>query len=132
MSKAFAARNAFAALGLAALLAAGPAALAASGVRSIMHSWKTSARAVHEMLSGGTAYQEPAIRAALQTYVADAGRIEAQVTGQGASAQDIRRRFQAFEADAQAALGHMPQRPALAADVARLMSDCQSCHDIYN
>ncbi len=120
-------------LGLAALLAAAPIAVTAGpGLRGIMHAWRDDARAMHEMLTGGTRFDAAAIRAALQGYVTDAATIESQLGAGTASARDFKHRFVAFEADAQAALGNLGQRPALTASVTRLLADCRSCHDVYN
>jgi cytochrome c556 len=113
------------------IVAAIPAAIAASALRGIMHDWRTNARATHDILTGRTSFDEAAIRSALQNYVADAGRIGAQITGTTPAAREFKRQFMTFGADAQAALDHLTQRAALQADFSRLMSDCQSCHDAF-
>lgn len=125
-------RTAFVSLGLSALIAATPViVVAASALRGIMHTWRADARTTYDILSGRAQFDEGAVRTVLQTYAADAGRIGAQVNGQTPSAREFKRRFLAFQADAQTALGDLAQRPALKADFSRLMSDCQSCHDAF-
>ncbi len=111
-------------------LAAAPV-LAAPSLRSVMHSWAGHARTIEFMLNGRTAYNEAAIRAALQDYAAKAGAVAARVNGRTASAQNFKRRLIAFQADAQSALGAVPQRPALKTAASRLFADCQSCHNVF-
>ena len=124
---------ALASIGLSALLAATPFAVdAATSLRGVMHVWRAEARKTHDMLAGRTGFDEGAIRAALQTYVEDAGRLGARVNGRSAPAQDFRRRLLGFAADARTALNHVGQRPVLKADFSRLLSDCQSCHNRFN
>lgn len=119
-------------LGFSAMVLGAPAIVsAASTLRGIMHTWRAEARSTYDMLSGRAEFDERAIRTALQTYAADAGRIGEQVTGQTPSAREFKRQLVAFQADAQTALGDLPRRPTLKADFSRLMSDCQSCHDKF-
>ena len=120
------------ALALSALVAIPVAATAASSLRSIMHGWKADARSMQAMLSGRSAFNDGAIRHMLQTYAAEAGSVAARVHGTTASAQDFKRRFVAFQGQAQTALGDMGRPPALKADFVRLTKDCQSCHDKFN
>ena len=96
-----------------------------------MHAWRNEARTMHDALSGRSAFNAAGISAALQSYVADAGSMQARIDPRSARARDIRARFAAFQADAQTALRDVQQRPALAADVSRLMNDCQSCPHRY-
>ena len=109
----------------AAPVAAGPT------VRGTMHAWRANDRTVNAMLSGRAAFDEAAMRAALQAYAADAGRIAVAIDSRAAPARDIKRRFIAFQSDSQRALGDVARRDALRSDVARIASDCQSCHDAY-
>lgn len=120
-------------IGLAALIVAIPIGVtAATSLRGTMHAWKGGARATHNVLSGQAAFDERANRNALQAYIDDAGRIQAQVNNQTAAARDFKQRFVAFRADAQAALDNLGCPPALKVDSSRIMSDCQSCHDSFN
>ena len=126
-------RAALTSLGRIALIAAVPVVVvAAPALRGIMHVWRVDARTTHDMLSGRTAFDEGAIRNALQTYAADAGRIASQVDGYTSAGRDFKRRFVAFQADAQMTLSDLSERTALKADFSRLMTDCQSCHDTFN
>jgi cytochrome c556 len=116
-----------------ALAVATPAALhAAPALRPIMHQWRGEARIIQATFQHGGAAEDAQLRGALSLYVADAGRISAAVDGKTARARDFKQRFLAFQADAQAALGHLAQTPSLKADVARLMADCHSCHRAFN
>jgi cytochrome c556 len=117
---------------LTATIAVAPViVVAAPALRGIMHAWRDGARSTNDILSGRADFDEVAIRDVLQAYAADAGRIASQANGQSAAARDFKRRFTAFQADAQAALGDLAQRPALRADFTRLMADCRSCHDAF-
>lgn len=118
--------------GLLAMLTAAPAAvMAASGLKAVMHDWRTHTKTVDSMLSGRAAFDQAAVRDALAAFSADAARIEAGINGNTAEAKDIRRRFVAFRTQAQAALSDV-QRPAvLKADVLELKASCQSCHEQY-
>lgn len=86
---------------------------------------------MRDALSGRSAYDEAATRAALEKYVAEAGSVQARINPRSAQARDFKARFGAFQADSQAALRDLQRRPAFAADFSRLMDDCQSCHDRY-
>ena len=126
-------RAALVSLGLSALIVATPMVVsAAPALRSIMHAWRDDARATHAMLYGRAAFDEAAIRAALQRYAADAGSVAARVNGHTARARDFKGRFVAFQAQAQATLGDIGRRPALEANFSRLINDCQSCHHVFN
>lgn len=119
-------------LGLsAAILAAPIIVVAAPAIRSIMHGWRADARSTDDILSGRANFDAGAIRDVLKRYATDSGRIVAEVNGQTPAAHEFKRRFMAFQADAQTALGHLESRPALQADFSRLMSDCRSCHDTF-
>jgi cytochrome c556 len=117
---------------LSAAISAAPALVAAApALRGIMHDWRDGARSTNDILTGRADFDEAAIRDVLQAYVADAGRVVAQVNGQTPAARDFKQRLIAFQADAQTALGDLAQRAALQADFTRLMSDCRSCHDAF-
>ncbi|HZS81399.1 MAG TPA: hypothetical protein VFA50_00905 [Stellaceae bacterium] len=104
---------------------------AAPAIRGIMHGWRADARRVHEILSDRVPFDDRVIRTTLQTYISDAGAIEAQIAGKTAAARDFKQRFMTFAANARTALADLGQAPALKKDFARLMSDCQACHDAF-
>ena len=118
-------------LAVAAVLVATPV-VAAPALRSVMRNWRDDARTMHDMATGRTGFDAAAVRTALQGYVADSKRVESEITGHSAEANDVRRRFAAFEADARTALENVSDRSALSASVTKLLSHCRSCHDIYN
>lgn len=125
-------RSVLARVGLVVVVVGIPAlGLAASGLSGTMHQWRRAARAMDNALST-TAPDTGKIRQALQGYAADGNRISVQFTGQGSSARDLKQRFAAFSADAQKALADLGRPPALKADISKIGSDCQSCHDTYN
>jgi hypothetical protein len=118
------------AIAVVALIAALPIRVsAASGLRDLMHVWRAHARSIRDELNGR--YDETALRADFQGYVADAGQIVARVKPRTAEARDFKARFAAFQADAQTALGDVASGSALANDYLRLMNDCQACHHLY-
>ncbi len=104
---------------------------AATGLRGIMKGWKADARTATDILSGRTKFDEAALRAALQNYVDEAGKVAGQVSGQNAEARDFKARFLRFQADAKAALGDAARPPAVKADFSRVAADCESCHNVY-
>ena len=119
-------------VGLVAVIAGLPVfGVAATQLKQVMHRWRIEARAMDSAVPVA-ALDEGSIRRALQSYAADADRIAAQVSGQSGPARDFRRRFAEFRVDAQTALADLGRPPALKADISRLMSECQSCHDAYN
>ena len=126
-------RAVFCSLPIFAAILVGPtASFGAPALRGVMHQWRTEQRSVQAMLSAPSSSNDQKLRSALAAYANDAGRIGAAVNARTAAARDIKRRFLAFQVDAQTALGHAGQKPALKTDVARLMADCRSCHHIYN
>ena len=125
-------RRALVSFGLSAAMAVPPvAALAAPTLRVIMHAWQNDARAIHEMLTGRTAFDEGTIRRAFQTYATDAGGISSAVTGGSPKAREFKQRFLAFRSGAQSALNDLGNRATLAAAFSQLMSQCQSCHNRF-
>ncbi len=116
----------------AAIVLPGGSLRAAPGLRGIMRAWRDDARTTRDMVAGRIAFDDAAVRAILQGYSADAARIAAAVSGHGAAARDFRRRFEAFQSDARAALGDVDRPSALRADFVRVLNDCQSCHDVFN
>lgn len=120
-------------IGLAAIIVATPPVVtAATSLHGVMHVWSAEARKTHGMLFGRTAFNEAAVRTALQIYIEDAGQLSARVNGRTASAQDFKGRLIGFQADARTALGDLGRRSLLRADFSRLLSDCQSCHHRFN
>jgi cytochrome c556 len=118
--------------GLTAMIVTAPAALtAASTIRSIMHEWKSDTRDMDDMLAGQAPFDQAALHRALQGFVADASRLDTAIKARDASAQDLKRRFAAFRAVAQAAIGDISQLAVLKEDVSRLKSNCQSCHNAF-
>jgi len=117
---------------LLASVAALPATVsAASGLRGIMKTWRSHQRTTEAMLTGRTGFDPAAIRQMLQRYADEAGQIATASTGQSAEARDIRARFAAFQADARAAQAASDTPQRLKPSFRQVMSDCQSCHDLY-
>ena len=126
-------KTAFGLAGLAVLVVALPTVVvAAPALRSIMRVWRADARTAHDILFGKASFDAAAIRGLLQTYVRDADGIATQINGRTAAAAEFRRQLAAFRTDAQTALADLAQRGALQADMSRVMSDCQSCHNKFN
>lgn len=126
-------KTTIASFGLSVLIAFIPVmVVAAPALRSIMHLWRADAVRAHDILSGRAAFDEAAIRKVLETYASDAARMGAQVNGRTASAREFKRRLAVFQADARTAAGDLSRRSVLRADFNRLMSDCRSCHDVFN
>jgi cytochrome c556 len=118
---------------LAVGLVGAPAVVsAASGLSGIMHGWKREAGTLHAMLVGRATFDAAEATRILNLYVQESASLRGRIRGGDAASRDIAHRFAAFEEDARAALRHVAQRSALATDVSRLLSNCQSCHDVYN
>ncbi len=119
--------------GLAVLVAAAPCAvLATTTLRGMMHNWRVDARTTRAMLNGQMHFDEAAVRATLTRYAEDAGRIAASVNGQSAGSRDIRQRFLRLQSDSRTALTTLGRRTELRANFSRVLSNCSSCHNIYN
>lgn len=121
----------FSAVLLALLIASSGTVIAASEIRGIMKTWRADERATRTMLSGRAPVDEIAIRKMLELYAGDAVRISVTIKDTNNESRDIKRRFVAFQADANAALGKLGQPAALPAGLRQVMADCQSCHDLY-
>lgn len=119
------------ALLLALLMATSGAVIAASELRGIMKTWRSDERATRAMLSGRAAMDEAAIRKMLELYVNGAVQIGATIKETSNDARDLKRRFVVFQADAASALGKLGQPAALKDGLHQVMSNCQSCHDLY-
>ena len=106
--------------------------MAAAGLKGTMKSWDGSARRIRSMMKGHSAFDEALVADALRTYAADAARLQAQIAGGDARAQDFKRRFAVLQTDAQTALSHQAQRATFANEISRVMGQCESCHAKYD
>jgi cytochrome c556 len=84
------------------------------------------------MLSGSAAYDQAALRQAVQIYVTDGTMLASRITGNSAEARDFAARFHAIAADGQAALHAVADPARFRSRFARITDDCRSCHAIYN
>jgi len=114
-----------------ALLAASSAALAASGLKAAMRAWKSDGAIATQMLNGKSAFDEAAMRRVLEGFISDSQGLQAKISGASASSKDVKSRFAAFEADANAALASLAKKDKLKTAFAAVMNDCRSCHDVY-
>jgi hypothetical protein len=121
-----------ASLALAVVLLAVPGTVtAATALRGTMRAWRSERRNADAMLAGRIAINPVTLAGTLRNYASDAGRIAESVNVNGARAADFRAHFVAFRNDAQTAQTDIGQRSRLEADLRRVFSDCQSCHDKY-
>lgn len=116
------------ALGFLALIAAVPAASAASRLKAIMHDWKAEVADAEGLIAGG--YDAAAMTGVLNAFLAGSNELEARAGG-GAQGEDIKARFVKFSADAQSALDAVGSKDRVGARLKALRSDCRSCHDVY-
>jgi cytochrome c556 len=116
----------------AAVLAVPIAASAGISLSPIMQAWNHDRRSIQAMLSGRIPYDETQIRQELENYITNSSAAARNAHGGSAEARDFAARFDAFANDSRLALGAASQPSALRQNFDRMLSDCRSCHAIYN
>jgi cytochrome c556 len=91
-----------------AVLALSTAASAGISLSPIMQAWNHDKRSIQAMLGGRTPYDEAKLRQDLQSYITNSVAVVRNAPGGSAEARDFAARFDG------------------------MLSDCRSCHAIYN
>lgn len=117
---------------LAAAVVVPTVAVAGVALAPVMQRWNHDRKQIEAMLAGSRPFDQAAVEAAIRSYVTDGHMIASHVSGNAAAVRDIAARFDHFAQTAAASAKDSGSAARLRPHFEQLMSECRSCHAIYN